>query len=239
MKESIFTVAVLLLTFASAPAFAVKATCNKSITQGICYSLDYTFTKVTASNCATTSHFCWGSKDVTECASCNSGYTLTYVSLTDSTYCTNSITYKTCNKTVVGGNGCGTACLLCRPAIGSWTNVSGYTGYLQQSTTKCDESTNCECVRDYEYKCAAGYYGASPSCTTITNVGTSCSGCSECPDVPGKVDWVDESYSITSAAGSTIVTQCYIDGTASDHYIADQTGHYTIVGGKCYYRISF
>lgn len=231
MKKSIFTVAVLLLTFASAPAVAASY-CNPLV--GRCFNPTQTFR---GSNCATSSHFCWGGYDVTSCETCNSGYKLSELPLS-STQCTNSYSYNTCLRDTGGeGDGCGTACSSCPPIRGIWTNVSGYTGYQRKSTTKCDESTNCECVATYDYRCAAGYYGLRPSCTTIVNVGTNCSGCSQCPDVPGKVDWVDESYSITSAAGSIVVTQCYIDGTATDHYIADETGYYTIVGGKCYYGL--
>lgn len=234
MKKSIFTVAVLLLTFASAPAVAASY-CSPTVQQARCLNSTQTFRGL---NCATSSHFCWGGYDVTSCETCNSGYKLSELPLS-STQCTNSYSYNTCTKNSTGGGttDCGNACLSCPPIRGIWTNVSGYTGYQRKTTTKCDESTNCECVATYDYRCAAGYYGRRASCTTIMNVGTSCSGCSECPDVPGKVDWVDESYSITSAAGSTVVTQCYIDGTATDHYIADETGYYTIVGGKCYYSM--
>ena len=232
MKKSIFTVAVLLLTFASAPAVAASV-CSKSVVQSYCLGASG---KVNGLNCATTNHFCWGPLDVTECASCPSGYTLTSQTLSDEE-CTNTSTYRTCEPSGSGGgDGCGTACNTCL-AFATWTNVSGNTGYQQQQTAKCDESTDCLCVRGYNYRCSAGYYGRRPSCTTIVNVGTSCSGCSECPDVPGKVDWVDESYSITSAPGSVLSTQCYIDGTASDHYIADETGHFMILGGKCYYSV--
>lgn len=225
MKKSIFTVAVLLLTFASAPA-AAASYCNRSTVQEFCASATK---KVTGFNCATTSHFCWGPVDVTQCASCPSGYTLTSQTLSDEE-CTNATTYNNC---IHSGDGCGTACNTCL-AFATWTNVSGNTGYQQQQTAQCDESTGCLCVRGYKYRCSAGYYGRFPSCTPGTS---SCSGCSKCPDVPGKVDWVDESYSITSAPGSVLPTQCYIDGTASDHYIADETGHFMILGGKCYYSV--
>ena len=232
MKKSIFTVAVLLFTFASAPA--VAASYCAPIWAACLDEEDVT--KVTGFNCATTTHSCWGGYDITSCESCKSGYELSEITLS-SAQCSNTHQYNTCKLSGGGeGDGCGTACALCR-AITTWTNVSGNTGYQQQQTAKCDESTNCECVRDYIYRCSAGYYGRFPSCTTIVNVGTSCSGCSKCPDVPGKVDWVDESYSITSAPGSKLPTQCYIDGTASDHYIADETGHFMILGGKCYYSV--
>ncbi|HIU65571.1 MAG TPA: hypothetical protein IAC63_02940 [Candidatus Enterousia avicola] len=230
MKKSIFTVAVLLLTFASAPAVAASY-CDTTIQQARCQNSTQTFTGL---NCATSSHFCWGGYDVTSCTSCKSGYKLSELPLS-SDDCTNTYQYNTCMYSggIIGG--CGTSCDDC-VALKMWTNVSGNIGYQQQPTTaKCDESTNCECVLGYEYRCNAGYYGRFPRCTTTENGGTSCSGCSKCPDVPGKVDWVDESYSITSAPGSRLPTQCYIDGTASDHYIADETGHFMILGGKCYY----
>ncbi len=232
MKKSIFTVAVLLLTFASAPAVAASY-CQPVLGNCIAGS-----TKLSGSNCAATSHFCWGGYDVTSCTSCKSGYELSEIPLS-STKCTNTYQYNTCLRSGGGeGDGCGTSCDNCL-AMSIWTNVSGNTGYQQQPTAQCDESTDCKCVRSYKYRCSAGYYGFRPSCMTLIGAGTECSGCSQCPDVPDKVDWVDESYSITSAPGSTLSTQCYIDGTASDHYIADETGHYTIVGGKCYYKRIF
>ena len=235
MKKAILITTFSIFVIGAATSSFAAGYCSPTVQQTRCLNSTQTFRGL---NCATSSHFCWGGYDVTSCETCNSGYKLSSNTLS-STQCTNSYSYNTCLRDTGGeGDGCGTACRSCPPIRGIWTNVSGYTGYQQKQTAKCDESTNCECVRGYEYRCSAGYYGFRPECTTIVNVGTSCSGCSKCPDVPGKVDWVDESYSITSAAGSTIVNQCYIDGTASDHYIADQTGHYTIVGGKCYYKIS-
>ena len=228
MKKSIFTVAVLLLTFASAPAVAASY-CQPVLSNCIAGT-----TKLSGSNCATTSHFCWGGYDVTSCASCKSGYKLSEIPLS-STQCTNTYQYNTCVPDTGTGGGCGTACDSCISSL-IWSNVSGNTGYQRRAIRTCNEDTNCKCITNYEYRCFAGYYGASPSCMTLIGAGTECSGCSQCPDVPDKVDWVDESYSITSAAGSTLITQCYIDGTASNHYIADETGHYTIAGGKCYYK---
>lgn len=229
MKKSIFTVAVLLLTFASAPAVAASY-CNPIL--NVCQD-DGDFTEVFGSNCATTTNICWGGYDITSCKSCRSGYKLSSATLS-STQCTNTYQYNTCVPNTGTGGGCGTACDNCFAT--GWRNVNENIGYQQRQTAQCDESTNCKCIRGYEYRCSAGYYGASPSCMTLIGAGTQCSGCSQCPDVPDKVDWVDESYSITSAAGSTLVTQCYIDGTATNHYIADETGHYTIAGGKCYYK---
>lgn len=232
MKKAILITTFSIFVIGAATSSFAASYCSPTVQQARCLNSTQTFR---GSNCATSSHFCWGGYDVTSCLTCNSGYKLSSNTLS-STQCTNSYSYNTCLRDTGGeGDGCGTACDNCL-AFAIWTNVSGNTGYQQQQTAQCDESTNCLCIRNYKYRCSAGYYGFRPSCTTIVNVGTSCSGCSECPDVPGKVDWVDESYSITSAPGSTLSTQCYIDGTATDHYIADETGHYTIVGGKCYYK---
>lgn len=231
MKKAILITTFSIFVIGAATSSFAASYCSPTVQQARCLNSTQTFRGL---NCATSSHFCWGGYDVTSCVTCNSGYKLSSNTLS-STQCTNSYSYNTCLRDTGGeGSGCGTACDNCL-SVG-WRNLVGNTGYQQQTTAQCDESTNCECVRSYEYRCSAGYYGLRPSCTTIINVGTNCSGCSQCPDVPDKVDWVDESYSITSAPGSTLSTQCYIDGTATDHYIADETGHYTIVGGKCYYK---
>ena len=233
MKKAILITTFSIFVIGAATSSFAASYCERSTAHMYCASATK---KVTGFNCATTSHFCWGPVDVTHCASCPDGYTLTSQTLSDEE-CTNTTTYNNCMLDIGGGDGCGTSCDNCLSS--GWRNLVGNTGYQQQTTAQCDESTNCECVRSYEYRCSAGYYGFRPECTTIINVGTDCSGCSQCPDVPDKVDWVDESYSITSAPGSTLSTQCYIDGTATDHYIADETGYYTIAGGKCYYSRTF
>ena len=229
MKKAILITTFSIFVIGAATSSFAASYCSPTVQQARCLNSTQTFRGL---NCATSSHFCWGGYDVTSCVTCNSGYKLSSNTLS-STQCTNSYSYNTCLRDTGGeGDGCGTACNTCL-AFATWTNVSGNTGYQQQQqTAQCDESTGCLCVRGYNYRCSAGYYGLRPSCTPGTS---SCSGCSKCPDVPGKVDWVDESYSITSAPGSTLSTQCYIDGTASDHYIADETGHFMILGGKCYY----
>ena len=69
--------------------------CTKSITASLCYGIDGQIQKITGSNCATTEHFCWGDKDVTECATCPSGYEI----LTRTTaYQGCNITFQTCGK---------------------------------------------------------------------------------------------------------------------------------------------
>lgn len=228
MKKAILITTFSIFVIGAATSSFAASYCSPTVTQSRCWNSTQTFT---GSNCAATSHFCWGGYDVTSCTSCKSGYKLSEIPLS-STQCTNTYQYNTC---MPSGGGCGTACDSCISSL-IWSNVSGNTGYQRRAIRTCNEDTNCKCITNYEYRCSAGYYGASPSCITLIGAGTECSGCSQCPDVPDKVDWVDESYSITSAAGSTLVTQCYIDGTATDHYIADETGHYTIAGGKCYYK---
>lgn len=233
MKKLLYNICctVVVSIFLQQTSFAAT-TCSKSVTAGICYSLDTQFIKVTGLNCETTSHFCWGDRDVTECTSCPEGQVLSTTTLS-STNCTNTTTYRTCLPKIE--TGCGTKCSTC---ISSWlwSNVSGHPGYQQKRNATCNEDTNCECITDYDYRCAAGYYGLNPQCTTIINVGTNCSGCSACPDIPDKVEYVDESYIITSNAGSTMITQCFIDGRNEENFAADVTGYYTIFGGACYYN---
>lgn len=60
----------------------------------------------------------------------------------------------------------------------------------------------------------------------------------QCPDVPDlDPDYIGASYRITSDAGdNATIEKCYIDGVGTDNYLADETGYYTIFGGKCYYQ---
>lgn len=60
----------------------------------------------------------------------------------------------------------------------------------------------------------------------------------QCPDVPDlDPDYIDASYVITSDfLFNATIDRCYIDGINTDNYLADETGYYTIFGGKCYYQ---
>lgn len=183
-------------------------------------------------NCGTYDIFCYGDNAYKSCTSCKTGYALKEYNTSESS-CSYQTTWNNCEAESEGGEECDGTCDFCLSTF--WRDVSANSGYQSRTNATCNTLT-CVCTHTTEYRCAAGYYGAKPSCRTITNVGTVCSGCTACPDIPDKVDYVDESYRITSDAGDNdSIEKCYIDGIGTDNFIADKTGHYTVVGGKCYY----
>ena len=91
----------------------------------------------------------------------------------------------------------------------AWTAKS--TGY--EARDYCN-TTNCTTTK--EYRCARGYYGTSTNGT---------SGCTRCPASGGI-------YGTTAAAGSTVITSCYIP---SGNTFSDSTGSGTYTG-NCYYK---
>lgn len=86
-------------------------------------------------------------------------------------------------------------------------------GYEKRAVATCD-TTFCTCTKKTEYRCAAGYYGTS------TN---GASGCTRCPSFGGGYG--------SSAAGSTVITNCYISSGSS---FAESTGSGTYTS-NCYY----
>ena len=183
-------------------------------------------------NCGTYDIFCYGDNAYKSCTSCKTGYALKEYNTSESS-CSYQTTWNNCEAESEGGEECDGTCDFCLSTF--WRDVSANLGYQSRTNATCNTET-CVCTHTTEYRCAAGYYGAKPSCRTIINVGTVCSGCTACPDVPDKVDYVDESYRITSDAwDNESIEKCYIDGIGTDNFIADKTGHYTVVGGKCYY----
>lgn len=91
----------------------------------------------------------------------------------------------------------------------AWTAKS--TGYEMRDY--CN-TTNCTTTK--QYRCAVGYYGTSTNGT---------SGCTRCPASGGV-------YGTTAAAGSTVITSCYIPSGSS---FSDSTGSGTYTG-NCYYK---
>lgn len=90
-----------------------------------------------------------------------------------------------------------------------WTAKS--TGY--EVRDYCN-TTNCSTTK--QYRCAVGYYGSSTNGT---------SGCTRCSASGGV-------YGTTAAAGSTVITSCYIPSGSS---FSDSSGSGTYTE-NCYYK---
>lgn len=111
-------------------------------------------------------------------------------------------------------SGCRCECSNCQSDT-TWS--AGNTGYQRRLIRTCDCSgSTATCKSNYEYRCAVGYYGSSTNGT---------SGCTRCPASGGI-------YGTTAAAGSTVITSCYIPSGSS---FSDSTGSGTYTG-NCYYK---
>ena len=225
--SKLFIVLCAIFTFSINNASA--ATC--STTAGVCASwvsnLDYTTT-----NCNTTTTKCVSNGtnfvQITYCASCKSGYTLSTISATINGC--DSTTYNVCQYD--SGDSTVTSCTSnsdC-PSLsgGEFTTVA--TGYrAKYGKGICNTSTK-KCRYGYYYQCDEGYYKTSlltaVSCTDIINVSTgaigfnNCAGCSRCAEFTGDGDSSNAYYG-TSAAGSTMASNCYIP---ADEEFSDTTG---------------
>lgn len=146
------------------------------------------------------------------CNRCMSGYTL-------------SPAYANpCNQTMglqMQFQKCECICTDC--TTDSWS--AGNTGYQRRTKRSCNcTSGSAICNAQYEYRCAAGYYGSSTNGT---------SGCSACPT------WTNVYTNSarttlargTSSDGTTAITSCYI---ATGTYY-DATGTFTL-DSKCNYE---
>ena len=98
----------------------------------------------------------------------------------------------------------------------TWTNVSG-TNYQRRYTYTClyPGTVRSKCESSASYRCQAGYYGSS----------TSCSPC------PSPTDTLT-SGSVTSAAGTTAVTGCYVK---SGSVLKDSAGNTYDFTADCSY----
>lgn len=119
----------------------------------------------------------------------------------------------TCANQLFSYSDCVKSCINCVSDV-TWTRVTTLSPYEKKTTRTCNCGT---CVENTAYRCAIGYWGSSTNGT---------SGCTRCPRDEGG------NYGTTAAAGSTVVTACYID---SGKTFTDATGTGTYVG-DCYYR---
>ncbi len=144
------------------------------------YTCSYTYTSLpsgytsqpdqtTGRNCSTLKKFYHcnssvkGCDYITECATCQSGYTLTNTSSTTGPFC-KSNTLKTCCKT----------CSNCTSDT-TWSAYgSSYPGYEKKVTATC--SCAGTCTRSISLRCVAGYYGSA----SMSSSGPK--GCTKCPD---------------------------------------------------------
>ncbi len=174
------------------------------------------------------------------CSGCASGYVLEQDTYTSSTCSSNGMVYvyKTCVRD----------CPTCSDCTSdtSWGSVYldgsllPKVGYQKKTTRTCDCGT---CKETTEYRCATGWYklGTAVGCSN-----TSCIGCQQCPQATDI--YTNESLTTlargTSPAGSTAITDCYLDATENkDHLISivnyyDTSGSFEIspITAKCTYE---
>lgn len=176
--------------------YAVGVNCTAT---KMCSDLDNGCDIIGVSHCQISTTNYYNNQGISTCSKCESGYEL-YEGSIKVSGCNNTITFNDCKLSCTGCTNCGT---------GAW--AAGNTGYEKRSVGTCNCNT---CTYTTEYRCAAGYYGASTNGT---------SGCTRCPSSGGVYG--------TSAAGSTAITSCYIPANSS---MTDSTGTYTFTT-NCYY----
>ena len=183
-------------------------------------------------NCATTSYICFKGIKYATCSSCQTGFSMYQGSYTvSSSNCT--IPYNSCTATRCNG---------CTEGISytNWKRAS--TGYQTRTKTTCNATTNYICQNTTEVRCLGGYYG-----NPVVN-GTSFSGCKQCPTVESTgIKIVENPYdytTVSSAPGSTDITDCFARNCSSDCLVImnDGTGNFywdwnvdTAGEGICYY----
>lgn len=99
-------------------------------------------------------------------------------------------------------------------STGAWANY-GTGGQQRRKVETLVCTANCYCTSTYEYRCAAGYYGSSLSCT-------------KCPCM-ADVDGVERCG--TNSAGSTSITSCKM---SSAYTFNDGTGNYNFESDCAY-----
>ena len=165
--------------------------------------------------CSSYGTYLFGSTYFYSCSACTNGSAPLTATVT-ATNCDNTTTRGYCSVGTISN--C-TSDSDCSSGTTSWAAKT--TGYQSRSYGKCVNS-NCSTVE--QVRCAAGYYGASPTCTTGGMI--SCNGCTRCPN-----DTIDNtSVQTTSDAGTEVADCCYV-GTSTT--ISDTSGSYKYTS-KCY-----
>ncbi|MBP3398109.1 MAG: hypothetical protein J6K82_04215 [Alphaproteobacteria bacterium] len=236
--SKLFIVLCAIFTFSTNNASGATAcTFVSSVCAGSVQVYNY------AMNCATTTNVCYSGGDYTfqirQCATCSSGYTLGTVSTTMAGC--NNVSYKVCTRPDTGTSCTSDSnCTSISPTEAGWRIASD--GYqYQYGKGTCNTSTK-KCQYGYYFRCDVGYYKTNPlaaypvSCIKqITNISTgefsfvNCSGCSRCDEFTGDGDSSNAYYG-TSAAGSTMASNCYIP---ADEEFSDTTGTWSFTD-DCY-----
>ena len=170
--------------------------------------------------CSSYGIYKWGDKYVYSCSGCNSGFELRDVTITSNECTNNPGTYKQC--VYVSDELSCSSDSECSDMTTDWTAASS--GYQTRTYGDC---VNGVCKGVKKVRCAAGYYGSSPSCTS--GGAMICSGCTQCPlytDANGKTERT------TSSAGTTSEGCCYVESSNNTTF-SDTTGSYTFTS-DCY-----
>lgn len=173
-----------------------------------------------SSNCSDKSYYCYydfgSTVGIATCSYCNAGYIKTWVQghigdcgLTaddkDGGYSAD-YRYTTCT--------CDAS--LCAD-VGAWSNYN--TKFQRRAKYTC-QSGSCKATSNYEYRCAAGFYGASTNGT---------SGCSQCPPIDANMSV--KTYGTSVPGSNAAISSCFLaPGTYND-----TTGTFKITGGNCNY----
>ena len=117
-------------------------------------------------------------------------------------------------------------CVECRPCncqtTSAWTSTNAY-GVQTRTHKDCPCNSSACTLTKYSYQCGPGYYGPANS---------SSSGCTRCPP-PETGSGDTGNYTVTSNAGATKITQCYLVPPST---VTDNIGTYEISGGNCFYK---
>ncbi len=167
----------------------------------------------TLSNCSSVTKKCFGGKYVQTCDTCQTGYN-SVTRLVDISGCSNSYSYNDCIPKPVSG------CTTdddCTDLNEDWADVPDQ-NFQGKKTGKCVTSGVLnKCEAEISFRCKAGFYGSGQNCTA-------------CPLVGG--DYTLVSGSVSSLAGSTVITMCQIKAGAR---IKDTTGTFSS-SAACRYR---
>lgn len=173
-------------------------------------------------NCKTKRHYCYysagASVAVTSCDTCEAGYNRVWAT-SNVGDCSPQKEYDIDaqgSNTQYGYMKCTCDASLCAD-VGAWANYN--TKFQRRAKYTC-QSGSCKATSNYEYRCAAGFYGASTNGT---------SGCSQCPAIDDKMS--TKTYGTSVPGSNAAISSCFLaPGTYND-----TTGTFKITGGNCNY----